>query len=259
MTELTQSEKIHLGTKEIAKRIRQQLKEEFPECAFSVTHEHYSGGSSVTVRLMKADRKIKLRFSEISERALCSYYANRYTPEELRRAQEREYHQLGHFYQNYNADLWNNGVFLTYQGYMLLKRVEQIADQYNYNNSDMQTDYYDVNFSFSLDLGRWDKPFIDGVGFKVDPDLETRIDQRLEEAELARQEKEREDKLRRIEEDQLRRTRKPSIPSGATHVIDGSGFRELTNEERETGQPKENLEKKWFNGPVDWKKFTLEL
>jgi len=261
MVELTKHEKIHLGTKEIAKRIRGQLKEEFPECKFSVRIQYYSGGSSVTVRLMEADRKIKLRFDEIPEKALCSYYANRYTTEELKRAQERDYHQLGHFYSDYNPDNWNNGVFLTYQGYMLLKRVEQIADQYNYDDSDIQTDYYSVNFSFSLDLGEWDKPFIDGVGFKVDRDLEMRIDGRLEEMEISRAKEKEEEKLRRIEEDQLRKENenKPHIPNGATHVIDGSGLRELTQEEKELGQPRDKLEKKWFNGSVNWKNFTLEL
>jgi len=153
---LTRSDKISLGTKEIAKRIRGQLKEEFPECKFSVTTQYYSGGSSIDVRLMKADRKIKLRFEEIPEKALCSYYANRYTEEELKRAQERDYHQLGRFYGEYNPNSWSNGVFLTYQGYMLLKRVEQIIKQYHYDDSDMMTDYYCVNFSFSLDLGKWD-------------------------------------------------------------------------------------------------------
>jgi hypothetical protein len=245
MAELTKHEKISLGTKEIAKLIRTQLKEEFPDCTFSVRMQSYSGGSSITVYLVKADRKIKLRFNEIPERALCSYHANRYTEDEIKRAQEREYHQLGHFYRDYDINSWNNGVFLTYQGYQLLKRVEQIADQYNYNDSDIQIDYYSVNFSFSLDLGNW----------------ELRIDARLEEIEENNKKEKELEKIKRIEEDQWRKENKnkPSIPTTATHVIDGSGLRELTQEERETSKSKENLEKKWFNGSVNWKNFTLEL
>jgi len=213
MTELTKHEKISLGSKEIAKRIRGHLKEEFPECKFSVRYEHYSGGSSITVRLMKADRKIKLRFDEIPERALCSYHANRYTTEELKRAQERDYHQLGHFYGDYNPNTWVNGVFLTYQGYMLLKRVEQIANYYNYDDSDIMTDYYCVNFSFSLDLGQWDKPFIDGVGFKVDPNLESKITERLEQIKVNVAKEKLEKQLKQVEIDQRRTLNKPSIPS----------------------------------------------
>ena len=261
MTELSKSEKIDLGTKEIAKRIRGHLKEEFPECKFSVTTDYYAGGSSIDVRLMKADRKIKLRFEEIPEKALCSYYANRYTQEELRRAQERNYHQLGHFYGDFNPNNWCNGVFLTYQGWLLLKRVEQLVKFYHYDDSDIMTDYYCVNFSYRLDLGRWDKPFIDGVGFKVDPDLMMRIDERLEEVEKAHQEEEKQKRLRQIENDQRRKDNenKPSIPSGATHVMDGSGFRELAQEERETGKPRDKLAKKWFKEPFNWKNYTLEL
>jgi hypothetical protein len=261
LKELTKGEKISLGTKEIAKRIRQHLKDEFPGCKFSVRTDYYSMGSSIDVSLMKADRKIKLRFEEIPDKALCSYYANRYTQDELKKAQDRDYHQLGHFYGEYDINKWCNGVFLTYQGYMLLKRVEQIANYYNYDDSDSMTDYYSVNFSFSLELGKYDKPFIDGDSFKVDDQLMNNIRTRQTQVEAnIKKEKERE-KLRQIEIDQLRKDNenKAHIPSGATHVIDGSGFRQLTVEEKETGQLRDKLEKKWFNGSVNWKKYVFEL
>ena len=59
MAELTKTEKINLGTTEIAKRIRKQLKTEFPGCKFSVTTEQYAGGSSININLMKTDIKTK--------------------------------------------------------------------------------------------------------------------------------------------------------------------------------------------------------
>lgn len=258
---ISKHEKISLGTKEIAKRIREQLKVEFPACKFSVVSEYYSGGSSITVALMRADRKVKLRFEEIPEKALCSYRLNRYTEEELRHYQGANYHQLGHFYDDYNPDSWVNGVFLTYQGYMLLKRVEQIANYYNFDDSDSMIDYYSVNFSFSLHLGKWNDPFIDGLNFKADPVLETNIKKRLEQVKVDVIKEKAEERLRQIEADQYRATNKLSIPSGATHVIDGSGLRLLTLEERETGQSKEKLEEKWFKNvnPTNWKNFTLEV
>ena len=37
----------------------------------------------------------------------------------------------------------------------------QIVNQYNYDNSDSQTDYFDVNFYTHLNLGKWNKPFIE--------------------------------------------------------------------------------------------------
>jgi len=165
MKQLTKNEKISLGTKEIAKRIRTQLKAEFKGCKFSVRIEYYSMGSSITVRLMKADIKIKRDFGEISNYSLCFYGDNHYTPDQLRSRQNEDYHQLNEYIlrDKYDPEFWCNGVFLTERGHGLLKRVVEIADQYNYNDSDSMTDYYSVNFAFHLTLGKWDKPFIDGT------------------------------------------------------------------------------------------------
>jgi len=78
MQQLSRSEKIELGTKEIAKRVRQQLKAEFPRCKFSVRIEYYSMGSSITVRLMKSDIRVKKDFDEITDYALLFYKDNHY-------------------------------------------------------------------------------------------------------------------------------------------------------------------------------------
>ena len=48
-----------------------------------------------------------------------------------------------------------------YKKYIQEKRIVEIADYYNYDNSNTQTDYYDVNFSFDLNLGKWNKEFIE--------------------------------------------------------------------------------------------------
>lgn len=169
MIQLTKSEKINLGTKEIARRIRHQLKQEFKGCKFSVRIEYYSMGSSITVRLMRADRQIKRDFNKISDYSLSFYRDNHYTPEQLKALQEEEYHQLNEYIlkRKHDPDHWCNGVFLTEAGHDLLKRVVEIADQYNYNDSDSMTDYYSVNFSFHVSLGRWDKPFIDGGSLEI--------------------------------------------------------------------------------------------
>jgi len=33
------------------------------------------------------------------------------------------------------------------------------SDYYNYDNSDSQSDYFDVNFYLNIGIGRYDKPF----------------------------------------------------------------------------------------------------
>lgn len=162
--QLTKSEKISINTTEISKRIRQQLQKEFPSCKFSVRSEYYSMGSSITVSLMKANFKVIMDFKGISEMAIFDYTQGR-SKEQLQEGQKENYHQLNPYAsrEEFNPDVWNNGVFLTKQGHELFKRVVEIADQYNYNDSDSQSDYYSVNFSFSLEIGKCDKDFERGV------------------------------------------------------------------------------------------------
>jgi len=164
MQQLTKSEKIHLSTTEISKRVKQHLKKEFPHCKFSVRSEYYSMGSSLHVSLIESDRKIIKPFNELSGLAIHQYtYDGRYTRENLENLQSTKYHQLNQYRFNdeYEPDNWNNGVFLTQQGFNLLKRVSEIVQQYNYDDSDIQTDHFDVNFYFHLNLGTWDKPMVE--------------------------------------------------------------------------------------------------
>jgi len=172
---------------------------------------------------MRADRQVKKDFEDLSDYAVSFYKDKRYTPEQLRNLQNETYHQLNEYILRgkYDPDHWCNGVFLTAEGHKFLKRVVKIADFYNFDDSDSMTDYYHVNFSFHLSLGQWNKPFVDGPK-------------------------------------EPKRARVPSIPTGATHVIDGSGLRELTKEEKETGKTKAELEKRWFS-KTDWSKVVFEL
>ena len=153
------------STKDIAKYIRQTLKKDFPKCKFSITIELYSGGSSINAYLMESDRRIKKTFSELTERAIFRYKDDgRRTEEQLKSMQESDNHQLNQFClrEDYDEDNWNNGVFLTKEGHELLKKVDEIVNKYNYDNSDSMTDYFDVNYYVHFQLGKCDKPFIDG-------------------------------------------------------------------------------------------------
>lgn len=163
---LTQSEKRNIGLTEIAKRIKQQIKAEFPNCDFSVQGSH-SGGNSLHVTLMKSDIKVIKDSKEISELAVFRFTTNaNRTLEELKNLQEKKHHQLNEYVlkDDYDPDEWCNGVFLTERGHNMLRRVAEIANQYNYDNSDPQFDHFDVNFYLYLNLGKWDKPFVDGEG-----------------------------------------------------------------------------------------------
>jgi len=247
MTDLTRRERVSLGTKEIAKRVRVELKAEFPGFKFSVRKKSYSGGSSITVSIMKADRKMVIDFDNIHESQIS---------ENL-------------FYSDFDSSHWNNGVFLTYQGHSVLTRVVQIVHAYHRNDSDIQRDYYSVNFHFSLQLGRCDTPMIDGTGYIADPELDSRITAHREAreaaaiiAKAAKAEKDRIDSLERnshVERDRRAVAEIKSIMS-ATAIIGANGFEVMTPEAKakkilEIEEVRQSLKV----SSIDWKKAIFEL
>ncbi len=159
---LTKQEKYTLDLKEIAKNLKQQFKTEFPGCTFSVQIQRYSMGQSLHVSLMESNFKIIQDFENLSEFAIADYEHRQYTREQLKEMQGKKYHQLNQYSvrDEYNPDKWNNGVFLTEEGYKLFKRVVELVNHYNYDESDIQTDYFDVNFYLHLNIGKWNQEYI---------------------------------------------------------------------------------------------------
>ena len=140
------SEKIY-DTTVIAKLVRQQLKKELPNCKFSVTSKWFSMGSEISVSLMAAP------FPVFASDVDCNG-----------NEQEKDYAQLNHYQLRRAYDYGNppgvcNGVFLTPRAWEVLSRAVEIGQLHNWNNSDIQTDYFDVNYWFHIDIGKWDKPF----------------------------------------------------------------------------------------------------
>jgi hypothetical protein len=43
--------------------------------------------------------------------------------------------------------------------YFFLKELIAVMDDGNYDNSDVQTDYFDVGFYIDINVGSWDKPY----------------------------------------------------------------------------------------------------
>lgn len=179
---LTKSEKINLGTKEIAKRIREQLKNKFNGCKFSVSIERYSGGSSISVYLMESNIKVVEDYKNLTEEQKFKYLQDGRTEENLKAMQEGGHYQLNQYTtkEEYKKDCWNNGVFLTEEGRNLLKEVCEIVNYYNYDDSDPMTDYYSVNFSFHLGIGKWDKKYIYNPKMEVKKETATEIKNDIE-------------------------------------------------------------------------------
>jgi len=124
----------YIGAQEV-KVIRQNLKQTFPNCKFSVRKS--SGGHSVDIALMKGPE-----FEVVTTRI---------------HGEEREvnlneghtpinHHHLERFYGKKNAEFF--------------EKVTSIAkgDKW-YDNSDIMTDYFDTAYYISISVGKWDKEY----------------------------------------------------------------------------------------------------
>ncbi len=130
--------------KEIAKEIRKQVKKEFPTCKFSVSIERYSGGQSLNVALMEAPFECFANDTDVNG-----------NPEDGDYAQLNEY-QLR---RDYNDVLICNGTYLTREAWDVMKRTDEIQGEYNWDKSDRQSDYFNVNYWYHSAIGKWNKAF----------------------------------------------------------------------------------------------------
>jgi hypothetical protein len=145
-TELTRSEKIHLGMKEIAKQVRTRLKEEFLWCTFSVRK------SKGSLRISLLSAPFEAFVSEIDNLSTNGLTTIDEQKKSLSHMREKGYSQVNHYYIQTSP-------FYTAECKKVLQRVKDITAEYNYDNSDVQTDYFDVNFYLHLNIGDWDRPF----------------------------------------------------------------------------------------------------
>jgi len=136
------------GTTKIAKLVRQQLKKELPGFKFSVTSKRFSGGSSISVALMTAPFPVFAKDEDVNGNEQAKDYA------QLNHFQLRKGYDYSHHYSGVC-----NGAYLTPEAWEVLARAVEIGQLHNWDNSDIQTDYFDVNYYFDIEIGKWDKPF----------------------------------------------------------------------------------------------------
>ncbi|MCZ2078405.1 MAG: hypothetical protein LC130_25820 [Bryobacterales bacterium] len=133
----------------VAKMVREQLKKEFPSCKFSVTSRYFSGGSELTISLMSAP------FDAFADSLV--HYPDGRTFEDDKSYSQLNYRQLRNEYSNQNG--LSNGRRLTEQAWSVLRRAVEIGQAQNWDNSDIQSDYFDVNYWFDIQIGKWNKGF----------------------------------------------------------------------------------------------------
>lgn len=116
-----------LSTTDIAKLLRKEIKEIAPNTKWSITSDHLS----IHVTLMSAPFEV---FMPINE-----------------------YRTTGHMPVN---QYYIENMNLTPEATEMFTKVKEFLWSYNYDNSDIQSDYFDTNFYLHMNIGKWDKPFV---------------------------------------------------------------------------------------------------
>lgn len=117
---------MNLSRSEICKKIKEYAEERFPTCKFSVNKDGYR---AVNISLMQGDFEA---------------YAEDNTD---------KYRQYNHYHYEINNHL-------TPRCNEVLRLVSEYAQSFNYDNSDIMTDYFDVNFYLSVQVGKWNKAYV---------------------------------------------------------------------------------------------------
>ena len=133
----------YISTEDV-KHIRNELKKELPQYKFSVVRDHHS---SVTISLMKGpafkDYEYFDRYNNVIKTANLS---------------DGEHHQINQFhledfYGKENAEILGK-----------IDTISRTAPAKNggkvwYNDSDIQTDYFDIAYYVHINVGKWNKPY----------------------------------------------------------------------------------------------------
>ena len=126
------------STKEISKEIRIELKKEFPTAKFSLVSDY----NQITVSLM-SDNKSPFTNGDLTA-----------------------YEQLNHYYlDNYLQDnrhkpvSWESTRWMTPEAVEMFKKVTAISNRKNWDKSEIQSDYFNCHYYFSLHIGNWDNEF----------------------------------------------------------------------------------------------------
>lgn len=127
----------NLSTVDIAKIIKKQLKQEFPNCKFSVTSEYYAGGSSLSIHLMESPFRVS---NDPAFKGHISLNQYQFSDSDL-------------------DESVNNGYKITPQAFYIFREVVRLINSYNYDDSDSMIDYFSTNFYFHPHIGKWDKPY----------------------------------------------------------------------------------------------------
>ena len=126
---------------ESVKDKRNRIKKALPEFKFSVTIDNYS---SIIIRIVEGPLPMPVYESQERERIHGGLYSDDF---------RKDNQQVNHYwYKDHYKDFpeWIK----------VFNQIIEIANEGNYDESDIQSDYHHVGFYLNLEIGRWDKPYI---------------------------------------------------------------------------------------------------
>src|SRR3990172_1907755 len=103
--------------KEISQETKKELQKLYPNTKFSITLKRYSGGQSLDVSILESDIKIWVD------------------------GEERKHEQVNHYHYKTHDQY-------TDEAKQLFEKVCEVTNRENFDNSDPQTDYFNVGFYF---------------------------------------------------------------------------------------------------------------
>jgi len=138
-----------LSLKEIACIIREFINIHYNDCKFSVTTEYASMCQELHISIMESPHRAYKKFDELTDDDI----------EEMR----RDYNYNNPNFYNETEKIFNERYtkrFYTEEIKEPMNAVNDYANSFNYDDTDAQIDYFDVNFYFfGVKVGKWDKPY----------------------------------------------------------------------------------------------------
>jgi hypothetical protein len=155
-----------LGGKDIAKKIRDYVKKAYPGWKFSVVAGMSTYTPTITVAVMEAPYDIfdRARIRKAAEnRVRNRFYKEEEFEDDVRKTEGcflKDAYETGHCS---TWDFWSrnsrHSTWLNDSAQAVLDDVYETAMSYNFDDSDITTDYFSTNFYPSFDIGKRDRPF----------------------------------------------------------------------------------------------------
>ncbi len=153
----------NLSTTDIAKKLREYVKKNYPDYKFSITSKYFSGGSEINVTLKQAPREItneKIMQEYLEHNSAREWWNKdsgkyeKYYEMTDERKKEVIKDAVEHAYTFNIPGVEENPSWMAPEVNKVMMDVQRQLESYNFDHSDSQSDYYHVNFWSHYDISK---------------------------------------------------------------------------------------------------------